>query len=252
MWIIKLILFFIGALLFFDGIFALFITGPNMGNVLLTVLSVPVFVCALFFEILCKNTFTLVLMFIAALAYILFFAFIAGLSLFLHRFGLKQHACKKSTLIVLGMGLKGEEMLPTLKLRLDGAAEYLKANVNSVAILSGGIAKHSSKTEAQTMKEYLVSVGVDEKRLILENEAKSTEENFRFSKRILKELSKDESECVFLTNIFHVFRSQKTARALGMNINGIGVKDAFYIAPNNYLRECAAIVQYVIKGKMKL
>lgn len=252
MWIIKLILFFIGALLLFDGIFALLITKPNMGNVLLTVLSVPVFVCAVFFEILCKNALMLTLMCVMAFAYVLFFAFIIGFSVFLHRFGAKLKNHEKSILIVLGMGLKGERMLPTLKLRLDGAAEYLKANINSVAILSGGIAKHSSKTEAQAMKEYLVSVGIDEKRLISECESKSTEENFLFSKRILNELSKDESECVFLTNVFHVFRSQKTARALGMNINGIGIKDAFYIAPNNYLRECAAIVQYVIKGKMKL
>ncbi len=252
MWTVKLILFFMGAVLFCNGLFALFITKPNMGSVLPIVLSLPMLICAVLFEMLTAYALTRVLMYLGAAAYVMFFAFIVSLSVFLHKFGSRQNCKTAKVLIVLGMGLKGEKMLPTLKLRLDGAADYLKANPNCRAILSGGLVKAARRTEAEAMQEYLVGLGIDSERITLEDESKSTYENFMFSRRILNEMSVNEQECLFITNNFHVFRSQKTAQSLGLNIQGTGTRDAWYIASNNYLRECAAIVQYVIKGKIKI
>lgn len=250
--IMRLILFFIGGLLFCNGIFAVFAAKPNMGSVLPAVLAIPLFACAILLETLMANSFLKVITCIGLALYVLFFAFILCLSLFLKKYGSKCGGNGAKLLMILGMGLKKNKMLPTLKKRLCGAEKYLKSNPNCKILLSGGLAKGSSKTEAEAMREYLVAKGIDAERITLENESKSTYENFKLSKPIIEKMGIKNSDCVFLTNNFHVFRSQKIAAVLGMDIKGIGVCDCKVIAPNNYLRECAAIVQYVIKGKLKI
>lgn len=79
--------------------------------------------------------------------------------------------------------LRGERVSLTLKLRLDAALEYLEHSPNTAVIVSGGKGDGENISEAEAMKRYLVSHGVDEGRIITEDKSTSTWENFKFSKR---------------------------------------------------------------------
>lgn len=252
MWLLKIAFLAIGALLLCDGLAVMLITKPNMGNTLLIILSLPLLLMGILFDVMIASKILLVAMWIVIAGYVLFFAFVVSLSILLHGFGKRETAREADALIVLGMGLKGEKMLSTLKLRLDGAVSYLKKYPSCKVILSGGKTKGARVEESSAMSEYLVANGISGERIIQENRSVSTYENFLFSKRLIEEKMGSGKSCLFMTSTFHVYRSQKVADSLLFAVKGLNTPDAFYVAPNDYLRECAALVQYVIKGKIKL
>lgn len=89
--------------------------------------------------------------------------------------------------IVLGSGIKGEEVAPNLVKHLDKAVEYHEKNSNAMIIVSGGQGPFESIPESLAMKRYLMKKGVPEEQIIEENKSTSTYENFRFSFDILEE-----------------------------------------------------------------
>jgi len=76
-------------------------------------------------------------------------------------------------LVILGAGLKGDRITPTFQYRLDKGVEYLRANPELKVVGQG---PGEDLTEAEAMKRYLVSHGIDEDRIIMEDRATSTEE----------------------------------------------------------------------------
>ncbi|MBQ9832719.1 MAG: YdcF family protein [Clostridia bacterium] len=224
------------------------ITKPNMGTVLPMVLAIPVFVCAALIEYPVMQ----VLLGVGVIAYAVFFVFVAGVSCRLKAFAARKAKNGADVLVVLGMGLKGTKMLTTLKKRLERAKSYLDENPNTYVLLSGGMTEGALVSEASAMREYLLHNGIEQKRIIIEERSVSTEENFVFSASvIIKRFGKD-AKVAFVTTNFHLMRSYMTAKNMGHDWECFGAKDEWFIAPNNYLRECAAIVQYLLKGKIKL
>ena len=142
----------------------------------------------------------------------------------------------KDVLIVLGCAVRGERVSLTLKLRLDAALEYLEHSPNTAVIVSGGKGDGENISEAEAMKRYLVSHGVDESRIITEDKSTSAWENFKFSKAILDERFPGAS-VAFVTTNFHVYRAGRVAIMNGIEAEGYGAKDVWYTAPNNYMRK---------------
>ena len=55
---------------------------------------------------------------------------------------------------------------------------------------------------------------------------------------------------VLITNVFHIYRSEKYAKAAGMNVKHIGAETVRRDIPWIYIREVAMLVQMVfIKGR---
>ena len=80
--------------------------------------------------------------------------------------------------IVLGLALENGEPAPDLLARLDTAREYLNKYPEARLILTGGNADESGRTEADVMRDILTERGVPQERLILEDQAQTTKENF--------------------------------------------------------------------------
>ncbi len=80
--------------------------------------------------------------------------------------------------IVLGLALENGEPAPDLLARLDTAREYMNKYPEARLILTGGNADESGRTEAAVMRDILTERGVPSDRLILEDQAKTTKENF--------------------------------------------------------------------------
>ena len=153
----------------------------------------------------------------------------------------------KDVLIVLGCAVRGERVSLTLKLRLDAALEYLEHSPNTAVIVSGGKGDGENISEAEAMKRYLVSHGIDESRIITEDKSTSTWENFKFSKMILDERFPGAS-AAFVTTNFHVYRAGRVAIMNGIEAEGYGAKDVWYTKLNNYMRESIAVAVYKLRG----
>ena len=113
-------------------------------------------------------------------------------------------------IIVLGAAVKGTRPSSALYNRIVTAAEYLHNNPDTVAVLSGGQGTGEDISEAECMRRELVRMGIDESRLILEDESTDTAENMDNSMALIGD--KYESIAV-VTNNFHVYRALRLARA---------------------------------------
>lgn len=151
-------------------------------------------------------------------------------------------------LIVLGGGIRGASPTLLLKYRLDAAADYIERNPQTIVVVSGGLGPDEIHTEASVMKSYLISVGIPAERIIEEDRSLSTDENFEFSGEIIRQKLGAEAKIVFATTRFHVFRSELVACKHGIEAEGIPARGVWYLTVNDYLRECAAITLYFLRG----
>lgn len=146
-------------------------------------------------------------------------------------------------ILVLGARICGENVSPLLAKRLDKAIDIYKQNLNKpLIIVSGGQGKDEVISEALAMKRYLLSKGISEDNIILEDKSTSTYENMIFSKKIMDDISSGKYYCLFSTNNFHVLRSAILARSIGLNADGVGCKTAKYYLSAAAIRETIAFI----------
>ena len=81
--------------------------------------------------------------------------------------------------IVLGLALENGKPTDDLLSRLNTAQAYLEEYPEAYLILTGGNANESGLTEAAVMRNILAERGVADERMILEDQAESTKDNFR-------------------------------------------------------------------------
>ena len=157
-------------------------------------------------------------------------------------------------LIVLGCRLFGVTPSRCLYERLSAALKLVKVNRDMILVCSGGQGDNEDTTEARAMKDFFVSNGVEESRIILEPDSHSTYENFEFSKeKILKTGGSIENNSAFVTNSFHVFRSKKIAELIGYkNIVEISAYTPKASKISNYLREGLSIINYYLNLRRKI
>ncbi len=127
-------------------------------------------------------------------------------------------------LIILGYNLKDDIVTDMLQMRIDAAAEFLKNNPHTIAIPTGGITNpNQTVSEAQAIKSGLLAHGIDEERIILEDQAKTTVENFENCKSIIKSRCKNmnSARIGFITSDFHVLRSSIICKKAGLSAVGL-------------------------------
>ncbi|MBQ6892856.1 MAG: YdcF family protein [Clostridia bacterium] len=151
-------------------------------------------------------------------------------------------------IIVLGAKVNRNEV-PSKPLywRIDAAEEYLNNNPSTIAILSGGKGTDEPISEAQCMYNELTKRGIAPDRLMLEDKSTSTNENIRFSLKLMPE----DAEFGVISNNFHVYRAVRISEKIsGKKVSGIAseYKDALLI---HYMaRESVGIFNDVINGNM--
>ena len=154
-------------------------------------------------------------------------------------------------LILLGGGIdKNGELPKNVLLRVDAAAEYLNKHKSTICVVSGGQLKWLPVAEAPELKRQLVIRGVEEERILAEDKALDTIQNFQYSCQMLAEYdgrSEKEvldSEIVVVSNYFHLRRSERLARRMGFtNIKGLGAPIDPIYALHIYVREIAAYIK---------
>ena len=115
--------------------------------------------------------------------------------------------------VVLGLALENGEPAPDLLTRLDTAREYLKRYPEARLILTGGNADASGRTQAAVMRDVLTERGVPEDRLILEDRAQTTKENFGNTAGIVL----PEDSIVMISSNYHMDRRVRNASEGGFS-----------------------------------
>lgn len=97
------------------------------------------------------------------------------------------------TVMIFGCYVRGEEPGRTLTTRLDAALSLLKRYPNADCIVSGGQGSNEAISEAEAMRRYLVSRGIAEERITLEDRSTNTSENLEYTFAILTDSESDGS-----------------------------------------------------------
>lgn len=151
----------------------------------------------------------------------------------------------KDFIIILGCQIREDGSLTNLlKSRVDRAIEFremqlMNTNKDLIFIPSGGKGNDEIISEGDAIHNYLISRGIKEKNIIVENKSKNTHENMTFSNKIIKSKKKTANIC-YSTNNYHVFRAGVIASNLGIKVEGIGAKTKTYFWINAFIREFIA------------
>ncbi|MEC0493286.1 YdcF family protein [Bacillus glycinifermentans] len=148
-------------------------------------------------------------------------------------------------IIVLGSGIRSEDVPPLLRSRLDKAIEYYHKNPEAKIVVSGGQGADEPVSEAFAMRKYLLSQNIPDEKILLEDQSTTTFENMTFSKNvILQDWQKKNHEpsIIFSTNNYHVLRGGLYARKAGLKAQGVGAPTALYFLPTALIREYIALL----------
>ncbi len=237
--IFKIIIASIGGIITLNGVALFFVSNVNLGNFLSVGLGAAIILIALLFNKIAKWLKILILSGIGIIIVSSSFLIINGKN--------DTVTYKEDAVIVLGAAVHGKTPSHTLKNRLDKAVEYHAKNPDAIIIVSGGQGAQEDIPEAEAMKIYLIEHGVESDKIVKEEKATSTTENFKFSKEILTEHFGNDYTVAFVTNEYHISRASFCA-------DNAGIKNTTHFHSNTstsyllsgVLRECLAFVYHLI------
>ena len=141
-------------------------------------------------------------------------------------------------------------MTITFQNRVDKGLKFLKNNPDLLVIVSGGKGFGEMITEAEAMRRYLIKNGISENRIIKEDRATSTAENFKFSRELIRGKEHQENpEILIVTSEFHMFRSKMLAYRNGFVPYGLTSETWLGVLPNCFIREYFAVIKSFILDK---
>jgi uncharacterized SAM-binding protein YcdF (DUF218 family) len=119
---------------------------------------------------------------------------------------LKYNKNKKcDAIVILGHpALKDGTPSPILRERINRDIELYNKKISSKIICTGSAVKNKF-IEAETIKKALIEAGISNEEIICENKSRSTWENIKYLKEIMKKEKLD--EVVIVTNPAHVRRA---------------------------------------------
>ena len=153
-------------------------------------------------------------------------------------------------MVVLGAKVNPDGPSVSLWDRICGAYTYLEEHPQTIAVLSGGQGSDEPITEAECMYRELVSLGIDPKRLWVEDEATSTWENLNFTLNLIEEKTGERpAKLGVLSSEYHLFRASLFAKACDVEFVGIPAKTSrLPQAINHFMREVAGVWHYLLLG----
>ncbi len=146
-------------------------------------------------------------------------------------------------LIILGARVKGTTPSLALQFRIDCAADYLISNPSTIAIASGGKGPGEDISEAEAIKRELLEYGIEESRILLEDQSTDTYENIGLSKKLIP---KGAGSGLIVTNDFHIYRAGMIAEKEGLALKGLPAETPVQAVFKSYAREYLALTKYFL------
>ena len=153
----------------------------------------------------------------------------------------------KDYVIILGCSISKNGLLrPLIKKRVNRAIHFvweqeIENEKTAYYVPSGGKGDDEPLSEGSAMELYLLSHGAEDFEVFPEKKSRNTEENLKFSKKIINDLKPD-AKIAVVTSDFHVLRSGMLAKKEGMEVQVIGSESKWYFWPGAFFRETIAIL----------
>ena len=141
--------------------------------------------------------------------------------------------------LVLGAAVKHGQVPPVLATRLDKTIDCWKTHPSAKIIVSGGIVRKATISEAEAMAAYLITHGIPTIKIIRETQALNTWQNLAFASQLIK----PHETVVVVTSDFHVLRARAYARKMGLNWSFIGSKTPWRYCPLTFIRDYLGIIR---------
>lgn len=153
-------------------------------------------------------------------------------------------------MVVLGAKVNADGPSVSLWDRICGAYSYLEEHPEVIAIVSGGQGTDEPITEAECMYRELATLGIDPRRIWIEDQATSTWENLNFSLDLIEEKTGERpTKLGVLSSEYHLFRASLFAKACDVEFVGIPAKTSrLSQAVNHFMREVAGVWHYLLLG----
>ncbi len=242
--LIQIIFIILGTIVLANGLYASTVCNMNAGLVVNILLGIIILVYGVFYRLLIKKLpkwfIGLFYFGLTILAVVIPVLFISGKT--------NNVTYKEDAIIVLGAAVRGERISGALQRRLDAAIDYYEENPDVIIVVTGGKGPQESITEALAMERYLIANGIPKDKIIKEEKATSTYENFKFSKELLDEYfgeqGKSDYELAYITDDYHIYRAGQLAKIAGLGeMTHCHSNTHKTIMLPSGLRECMAIVK---------
>ncbi len=246
--LLRIICIVVGAFLVLDTVIVSMLSNFNLGVILPAMIGAPLLLLGAFMHHM-DTGFLAVVKWVLLGCYALGAVFLLVMGILMGTAAKRADEVDADALIVLGAAVHGDKVTWVLSNRLDTAADYLDAHPDAICVVSGGKGDGESVTEASAMQKYLIErKGIAASRILVEDRAENTRENFAFSKAMIEERLGEDAKIAFVTTDFHVFRAQRVAKKAGIDAEGLAAPDVWYIRINNFLRESVGITVYGLRG----
>lgn len=151
------------------------------------------------------------------------------------------------TVVVLGCQVIGERPSLMLRARINAAFAYLSAHPDAACIATGGKGDNENISEAECIRRELVAMGIDKKRIYIENQSVNTAENMAFSAAIIEREGLPTTVAVVSDN-FHQLRASIFAARCGLDARSVGCSSHWVLGPGYWTREVLALGAAFIRG----
>lgn len=240
-----------GVFLVYNGFVVLQKEGKSKANLLSLLLGLAIIAfCGLMYlrivsgETFYTNSFLNIVYILIFFSFLVFGFTFAGFLLYTILYNIMPKKKDQDFIIIHGAGLlNGETVTPLLKKRIDKAisAFWASTNPNVKLISSGGQGPDEKVSEAYAMAQYALAQGIPAKKILLEDQSRTTYENLLYSYQLGQQEVADPT-FLFVTNDYHVYRTSNYAKAVGMKGQGLGCRTASYYIPSAFIREYVALV----------
>jgi len=116
-------------------------------------------------------------------------------------------------IVVLGAAQYDGRPTPVLQARLDKVLALYREGIAPLIVVTGGRQEGDRFTEAEASRDFLVSEGVPERAIILENEGRSSWQSMEGVNRLLDE--RGVQRILLVSDGFHLLRLKLMAKHLG-------------------------------------
>lgn len=155
-------------------------------------------------------------------------------------------------IVVLGSGNNYKDRVDlTTRYRLDNVVDLIYKYCNdSYIVVSNGEDVSKSKQDTEMMKKYLMDQGINENKILIEDNSSDIEECMEYSKKIIEEHSGqniDDVNVKIVTSDYNSYRCKLMAKKMGykkINTNSSGSDIYFTIA--SYFSEPIKLIKLLI------
>lgn len=254
--VLRFLTFFIGCLLFVDGLVLILNKKIHLGTVLPLLIGC-IFICTSLWIVQIQRFLSQhhqlkkiwnigwSVFGIWLISLIAFFSFI--------HFKAQQNTLtdQVQAIIVLGSGISQGKPTATLAKRLDKATEIAQQQPQAIIIVSGGLDYGETKTEAEIMSEYLQQQNIAAQRIFQESKSTSTDLNLKNSQQyLIQQHLRLDSKIAIVTSDFHTLRAAAIAKKQGYrNFITVGAETPVSTRYNAWLREYFAYMSGWVLGE---